>query len=193
MNRFSSMMKELDDRVMAQRVGIPHTEAKRRYRLDRITVGSFAEFKRLIGDFYSHVFATCITNGGRPSREHSEGQAEAILEKEYRRRNSDIVGAYRDAHDGTNGAMDQILTILSEGIKYEAMQLYTRDVFERYVEPTSWQDKVDIIRQFIDAMGDQLDDSIDPETPERYAANFQPLIQSHVEGIRRTSATARRM
>ena len=193
MNRFTSMMRELDDRVIAQRVGIPHAEAKRGFRLERVTVGSFSEFKRIIGDFYSHVFAACVTNGGHLTREHAQGQAEALLEREYRRRNSDIVGAYRDARDGTNGTMTQIITLLSEGIKYEAIQLYTRDVFERYVEPSSWTDKVDIIRQFIDAVGPQLGSDIDPATPERYAANFQPLIQSFVERIRHTKETARRM
>lgn len=193
MNRFTSMMRELDRRVIAQRVEIPHAEARSSFRLERVTVGSFSEFKRTIGDFYAHVHATCIANGGRLTREHAEGQAETLLEREYRRRNSDIVGAYRDAHDGTNGTMTQIITILSDGIKYEAVQLYVRDVFERYVEPSSWTDKVEIIRQFIAVEGNQLGSNIDPATPERYAANFQPLIQSHVDGLRRTSETAARM
>ena len=193
MNRFISMMNELDPRTIAQRVDLPHQEAQLRYHLTQPTVDSFTEFKRIIGDFYAHQFSACISNGGRPSREYAEGQAETILEREYRRRNSDIVGAYRDAQLAMNGGMSKILQTLAEGIKYEAVQLYTRDVFERYAEPSSWDEKVAIVRQFIAEQSVRLGEDIDPTTPERYAANFQPLIQSFVDAMRHTKDTARRM
>jgi hypothetical protein len=187
------LMAELEERTMAQRVAIPHDEARMRYPLHSNIIANFHEFNWVIGDYFNHHFTTCVSNGGRLSAAEAAGRAKEILEQEYRRRGGDIVMAYNDAHDGTNGGMRLVLDTIAEGLKAESVERYVRDAFDRYVAPNSWEQKVAIIRQFIARCGVHLASSIRPDQPERYAQNYQELINSYVTALQKTSAIFRRL
>ena len=193
MATIDSLLAAIDEQTIARKIGIPHDEARIRFPLNSNTVGDFDEFTNLIGDYYNHHFTNCITSGGSLSLAEASGRAKEILEREYRRRNGDVVTAYNNAHDGTDGGLRAILDILAEAIKAESVERYIRDMFDRHVAPNSWEDKVEIIRQFIDRCGGQLSSSIRADQPERYAQNFAELIRSYVEGLQRTSSIFRRL
>jgi hypothetical protein len=164
-----------------------------RYPLRTNTVSSFTEFSNLIGDYYNHHFTTCVSNGGTLSRTEATGRAKEILQREYDRHHGDIVSAFNDAHDGTNGGMRRILDHIAEGLKAESVRRYIEAVFDRHVAPNSWEDKVEIIRQLIAHCDDHLTSSIQTDQPERYARDFQELIRSYVAGLQRTSTVFRRL
>lgn len=193
MPSFQSVQAALDERRIAELIGIPHDEARMRYSLRSNTVGSFEEFSDRIGDYYNYHFTTCVSRGGALSRTEAAGRAKEILEQDYRRHNGNILTAFNDAHDGLNGGLRAIFDRLSEAIKAESVERYTREVFDRHVSPNSWNDKVEIIRQFIRSCGAHLGSSIRADQPERYAHDYQELIRSYVAALRRTSAIFRRL
>jgi hypothetical protein len=186
-------MAALDERTIAQRIGIPHDEARMRYSLQSNTVRTFDDFSDRIGDYYNYHVTTCVSRGGRLSRAEAAGRAKEILEQEYRRHNGNIVSAFNDANDGTNGGLRAILDRIAEALKAESLERYTRDVFDRHVAPSSWEDKVEMIRQFIRHCGAYLGSSIRADQPERYAHDYQELIRSYVAAMRRTSSIFRRL
>ena len=57
------------------------------------------------------------------SRTDATGKAKEIVEQEYRRRQGDIVTAYNNAHDGTNGGLRAILDIIAEKLKAEGHEI----------------------------------------------------------------------
>jgi len=187
------LLAALDERQIAQRVGLPHDEARMRFSLQSNTADSFEEFTHLIADYYNHHFTQCIAEGGSLPRSESAGRAKEILEREYRRRNGDLVTAYNDAHDGTNGGLRAILDRIAEALKAESVERYIRDVFDQHVAPNAWEEKVEIIRQFLEKHGAHLADSVEAEEPERYAQNYQQLIRSYVDALRATSSIFRRL
>lgn len=191
MNAISHIMTALDERNLARTVATPHDEARLRYPLQRNTVNTFEEFTSVAGDYYGYHFSRCVANGGRLSPAEARGRAKELLEREYRRRNGDIVTAFNDAHDGTNGGLRVILDMLADGLKEESIGRYVREVFDHFVAPNSWQDKVTIIRQFIDRCGVELSSSVNADQPERYAQNYRDLIQAYVQGLRQTSSMFR--
>jgi len=69
---------------------------------------------------------------------------------------------------------------------------YIREAFDRYVKPDSWEEKVDIMSQFIARFGHLLSSSIRAGQPERYAQNYEELIRSYVDSLKRTSSIFRR-
>lgn len=188
-----SLMAELDERTIASLQGIPHDEVRMGYSLNSNTVGSFYEFKNIITDYYNHHYTNCVTRGGRLPTSEAYGRAKELLEREYRKRNGDIVSAFNDARDGTNGGMRLVLDTIADGLKAEVIERYITDVFDRYVAPNSWEVKVEIIRQFISCCGSMLSSSIVTSQPERYARDYSSLIRSYIEGLRRTSSMFRRM
>lgn len=188
-----NLLAELDERTIAQRIGIPHDEARMRYPLNTNTARSFDEFNGIIGDYYNTHFNRVISHGGNLLNSEAASRAKELLEREYRRKQGDIVTAYNDAHDGTNGGMRVVLDTIAEGLKAESVERYIRDAFDRYVAPNSWEQKVEIIRQFIRRCGVNLGYSINPHQPERYAHNYQELIRSYVLALQQTSRVFRRL
>ena len=101
-----SLLAALDERTIAQRIGIANDETRMRYPLRSNTVRSFDEFSNVIGDYYNYHFTSCVSGGGSLSRAEAAGRAKEILEREYRRQSGgDIVGAFNDAHDRIRGAI----------------------------------------------------------------------------------------
>ena len=193
MTTVESLLNALDETTIAQREGVRHDQARISYHLQSNTVATFDEFSEIIGDYYNHHHTTCVSNGGRLSTSEAEGRAKEIIEQQYRRRNGDIVTAFNDAHDGTNGGLRAVLDMIAETLKAESVERYIRDVFDRQVAPNAWEDKVELIRQFIRQCGANLSSSIRADQPERYAHNYSELIRSYVESLQRTSSIFRRL
>ena len=186
------LLAAIDELAIARDVGIPHDEARMRYALRKNTVSDFGEFTEVIADYYSHHVSQCVMHGGYISPTEAAGRAKEILEQEYRRQGGNIVSAFNDAHDGTNGGLRLVLDRLAEALKTESVGRYIRDAFDRYVAPNSWEQKVDIMRQFIARFGHLLSSSIRANQPERYAHNYEELIRSYVDSLKKTSSVFRR-
>lgn len=190
---FTGLIDELNEHTIAQKVAIPHDEQRLRYRLDHNTVTDFDEFTQIIGGYYNHHFSHCFSSGGRLDPAEAASRAKALLEREYRRQNGDIVTAFNDAHLGTNGGLRSILDKIADGLKVQAVENYVRDVFDRHVAPSAWEQKVTIIRQFMAHCGNLLPSTFQTDQPERYAHNYQELIQSYLNGLKTTSSIFRRL
>ena len=193
MNSLKNLITAIEEQAVTRRIGIPHDEARMRYSLQSNTVGSFQEFTSIIAEYYNYHFSQCISHGGSLSRTDAIGRAKEILEQAYRSDGGDLNTAYKDAHDGTNGGLRVILDRIAEYLKTESVERYIREAFDRFVEPNSWEQKVEIMRQFIARYGHQFSSSINPNQPERYAQNYQELIREYVESLRRTSSIFRRI
>lgn len=193
MRTIADMLAALDERTIAHEVAVPHDEARMQFPLRRNTVDSFDEFSSIIGEYYTHHFTMCVASGGSLSRMEAQGRAKELLEREYRRRNGDIVMAFNDAHDGTNGGLRAVLDMICDGLKTESVERYVRGVFDAFVSPNAWEKKLEIIRQFIARCGLDLSSSIRADQPERYAHEYRDLIRSYVDGLQRTSSVFRRL
>ena len=189
----ATLLPALDEREIARLVGIPHDEARMRYALRSNTVSGFDEFTSVIADYYDYHQCQCISGASMVSRPEAAGRAKEIVEQAYRRRDGDIVSAFNDAHDGTNGGLRAVLDLIAEAMKTDSVERYIRDVFDRQVAPNAWEDKVEIVRQFIQRCGVNLSTSIRVDQPERYAQNYSELIRSYVKALQKTSSIFRRL
>jgi hypothetical protein len=192
MGSLEYLLAMIDEMGIARNVSTPHDEARMHYSLRRNTVSTFEDFTGVIADYYNHHVSRCVTHGGYLSRTEAAGRAKQILEQDYRRQGGNIVTAFNDAYDGTNGGLRVVLDRIAESLKAESVERYVREAFDRYVAPNSWEQKVDIMRQFITRFGHLLSSSIRVDQPERYAQNYEELIRSYVDALRRTSSIFRR-
>jgi hypothetical protein len=160
MGSLQQLISAINEVALAQNVGNYHDEVRGGYSLGKNTVESFEEFTEVIADYYNFHFTRCVSHGGSLSRTEAAGRAKKLLTQQYRRQGGDIISAYNDAHDGTNGGLRIILDIIADLLKAESVELYIMDQFERYVTPNSWEMKVDIISQLIEQLGPYLSPSI---------------------------------
>ena len=193
MAEVNELIHALQETTVAREVMIPHDEARSQYRLPRNTVSDFREFEDIIADYYAFHYGRCVAPGARLSRMEALGRAKELLEREYRRRRSDIVGAFTDARDGTNGGLRSVIDTIADGLRAESVAHYARDQFDSRVAPHDFEAKVEIIRQFIARFGTQLGDAIQRNRPERYAQDYRQLIEAYIDGLRQTSSIFRRL
>lgn len=194
MSTIDDLCAAIREDAIARHVGIAHDEARLAYRLpgNKNTVNNFDEFNALIADYYNYHLTQCVTHGGGLAHFEASGRASEILEREYKHQGGDLMSAYRDAHDGTNGGMRIILDIIADHLKAESAERYVRGVFHRYVDPSSWDQKVEIIRQFIERNPQVLPPYIDKNRPERYAQNYDELIKVFMDGLKKFFQSSRK-
>ena len=123
----------------------------------------------------------------------AQTRAKELVEREYRNHGGDIVTAFNDSCDGTNRGLRGVLDIIADSLKAQSVASYTRTWFDRLVKPCSWEDKVELISQFITFCGPLLSSSVSAGQPERYAHNYQELIRAYVDGLQRASSVFRRL
>jgi len=192
MGSLEGLLAEMDELAIARNVGVRHDEARMQYSLTKNTVSSFQEFTDVISHYYNHHVSKCVVHGGFLSGSEAAGRAKELLVQEYRRQGGNVTTAYNDAHDGTNGGLRVVLDRIAEQLKAESVERHIRDAFDRFVDPTSWDQKVDIIKQFLARFGHMLSSSIRADQPERYAQNYEELIREYVEALKKTSSVFRR-
>jgi hypothetical protein len=193
MGVLDSMLQELDELYITQNVMSGHDEARMQYRLESVTVESDAEFDEVIADYYNHHFTRCISGGGSIPRAEGAGRAKQIIEQDLRRHGRDILDAYKDGKDGSNGGMRAILDIIMEHLKAEAREHHVKDVFDRYVAPSSWEEQVAIIKELLVVLKRTGATGFDYDHPERYAKNYEELIRAFSEGLQRSASRFRRL
>ena len=182
-----ALLRDLEETTIAERVGRLHDEARARYALLSLTVPNIQDFYDVIGDYYNYHFMECVSHGGHLSRGEAIARAREILEQHYKRHGGNITTAFNDAHYGTNAGLYQSLNIISDALKSEAVEHYVRNVFDHYVAPNRWPDKVEIVRQLLAHFRDILPASIQAEEPERFAQDYQELIHAYLSGLARAA------
>jgi len=190
---YDSLARALDEREIAARVAIKHDEARARYALSRNRVSTYEEFTDQITRYYDYHFATCIAGGGRLSPAEARSEAKQLLESQLRRGEGDIVTWFVRARDGVEGGLRVALDAICEALKAKAVTAYVRDVFESHLVPQAWEDRVEMIRQFVRNLDPSIRASIRVDQPERYAHDSVALIDEYVRGLRRSSAMFRRL
>ena len=193
MGSLSSILEQLDERYIARTIGIRHDEARMTFYLSSNTVVDIDKFRQVIGDYYNHHFTTCISRGGSLNKFEAQERAKEILERDYKSRGSSFIGAYNDAHDGTNGGLRIVLDTIANRLKEESIERHIHHVFDNEVRPNEWEDQVDIIRQFISQCGPDIAGSLEISKPEKYASNYNVLIRAYMDSLKRTSAMFRRL
>lgn len=78
-----------------------------------------------------------------------------------------------------------------EALKEEAVERHFRDVIDRFVAPSSWEEQVEIIQDLFKRIPDSQ--HINKDQPERYARNYEDLIRGLVEQLRTQSTIFRRL
>ena len=190
----SKMLREaLDEQVIADRIAFPHDDARRKYLVVPYKARDSADFERIIGDYYAYHHGACISHGGRMPEFHAVQAAKRIIENAYRRRNQTIVNAMADGKDGRNGAMPQILNLVADGLKNEAIEAYVAETIDRAVTADSFAEKKAFVEEVLADWGHLLPERIRRRKAEELAADYRELISSLTDVVREAAGAFRRV
>ena len=184
MATINRIMDQLHSHQLSRNVQSPYHEARDAFRLDERDDdrSSFSGFARILGLFYSHMHRSCIAPGSElPLNHASELAKQALMRK--RRDDPRLVGAFRDARDGVNGSLRKVLDDITESLIGDATMRYVRGVFDRFISPDDRDAQVEVMRQFIERHGPSLGPSIDTSRPDRYAHQYDELIDRFAQSL----------
>jgi hypothetical protein len=193
MSILRSLLSAIDEYSIAREVSNPHEEARMKFRLHKNVVADFEEFTEVIAKYYQHHYALCVARGGVLSRSDAAGAAKELIERAYRRRQGNLISAFKDGVSGTHGGMRVVIEAISDGIREQAIDRYVRDVFDRHVAPHSFEERVAIMREFMESSGVALPRDMRGQPPERYAHEFQEILRAHVAAVAQVGSVARRL
>lgn len=179
------ILEELDETYLVEHVTKKHDEARIQYPLRSITVDNDIEFDNLIADYYNFHFTKCVSNGGALSRAESAGRAKEILDNYCRRNRINRLNVYSNGKTGVDGGMRKILDIIMESMKEDSVEKHYKDVIDRYVTPSSWDEQIDLIKEYFKRIPDTS--HFDKDHPEKYARDYEELIRNRVEQLKSVS------
>ena len=193
MSTLKKILDELDELYIVNKICNQHFVTRGNYPNKEPKVKDDIEFDDMIADYYNYHYTTCISHGGELTRADAAGKAKEIIEREYKRKGKDRLHAYQDGIKGSHeGGMQAILTIILNYLMDEVVEHHIRDVIDRYVRVTSYEEQVKIVKEIIAHMT-YVPSYIDPNHPERYAKNYEELIRGLSENINRNAARFRRL
>jgi len=192
MSAIDSLIAELSEQAILNNASRKYDDARIQYTLPSITVRDFDEFTEIVGNYVQHTYSACMSHGGWISTADAAGIGKEILNNSGGRRGADVMTYYMDSKEGINGGLLQCLNTLCEGLKRQAVERYTRDVFDRYLP----QDNKDLLEhmvvEFIQRY-DKLLPGIDRTRPHWYARNLETLIRAMLHATEDMASIYRRL
>ncbi len=188
----TALLKHLIDELSAESIArnllLPIDTARAGYVADRVTVESFEEFLDCITAFYAHL----LRHRGQLSRleDHSHVGPDALeLLRRAFSSSGEEKGAYIEAVDGTRGGLRFIYDEMTRHLKEEERRKYVRMVLKTAIDPLDFTTKTNLIKSLIEQLGPALPPEIHDQPPERYASDYEPIIETYSQSLDRLIAT----
>jgi hypothetical protein len=191
MSVLKQMLSELSETYIVEHITSKHANARMKYSRDSIQVANDTEFDDVIADYYNHIFSTCFSSGATLSRADAAGRAKEIIFQEYRRRGKDKIHAYMDGKTGRNDGMLHMFEIISNALSDEAVRHHFRDVIDRYVRPSSYEEQLSLIKEIFSFLGLTKNEA-DIDHPEKYVKDYEELVRILVANRNTIDAKLRR-
>jgi hypothetical protein len=192
MSQINSLLEELDEGLIAARIGMLHDNARMGYQLRSNTAADYDAFIEVITDYYNYHFQR-VYQCGPLSRFDAEGRATYYVNQAYRQQRGDVTSAFKESRDSVNGGLRRVLDAIADAVKAEHVEAYIENVFRRYVDPVDPESRTEIIRQFMAAHGSQFASVLYIDRPELYARDYKMLIRTYADVIRQGASAYRRM
>lgn len=179
----NAILAMLDEENIAKAVTIPHAIAREQYKLQKITVQSFEEFRNEIGRYYSYQIGATVPGGKVFMSEWlAKGYAEKIVDSAFSKIGG-LEGAYKMAEKGINGGLKPIIDSIYMAIVREQEENYIEDILTRCINPMSWNDKVTFMEQFLIKFGGPLSSGKPIKNAMEVAPHYKDFIKFLMEKV----------
>lgn len=168
---------ELAPEEIQKKVIEPHAKAHEKFKLEKISVDSFEDFKKQLISYMKHhnkeLYKTDMPD------EIAYGRAEALLDAVLRN-SGGFKGAYKIAREGR---LRDVIETLSGALRKEHEQHYTRHVL-RKIDPFDFEKHVSLAKEYSEIYKPLLKKAgIEIKKPEEMAKDYETWIQGHVDYI----------
>ena len=187
-----AVLAEIDEHVLAQKIGLPIDEARARYVMTDVLMDSNDEFHDAVAAFY----LTLLRHHGQFSEmvdpRDVADEAYALLERAFSGKGG-AAAANAEARDGVNGGMRLVLDTITEQYKFEQKTKHVTRVLQEAMDPLDWNRKVAFVRALLEKLGPNLPADLRNAPPERFARHYGEITKAYVRSLDQVKQVLRRL
>lgn len=178
MGKYDDIMQHLNPRTVIEKTEIPHDNARAGCTLQSSVVSSHSEFEDLLIAYVAHHMQETL--GRAPPPEFCLDKARRFLEHSVGFDNAVFM-----AMSGSEGGMPNVLNQVSDGFKQEAKQAYFSYILDRYIDPLSFEDTVEVMRELKERIGAYSPQAFGYIEPEQMAGSYRDILWRYIDSLSR--------
>jgi len=173
------MLQMLDERNIANTVGIPCYMARNAYPLRKPTVRNFDELIEETTKFYQHMHCQiiCIGKFTMPYG-MAEGHTHSLLDK------MGLEDVYMIANEGIRGGLHAIFEAIHEHFKEEMEEKYIEMILTKFVDPVDYDDRIELMQQYLNRFGSNIPANVRPRSAAELAINYKDIVKIHMNVLK---------
>jgi len=169
------LTEELDPDKINEKVELPHIRAHHKYKLEKISITDYADFRQQIIKYMQHhhkeIFKTDM-----PDEIAFTKALEILKEFKDEAGNKGFIAAYQSARKGRLGDVIKALAVAEEK---EHSASYIHNIFHQ-IDPLDWDAHVDLVRQYKSKYGSLMPKELKQKSDEELAKDYNSLIKHHI-------------
>jgi len=185
---FQHLVDVLSAENIARNVLLPIDAARAGYVSDRVTVEGFEEFMECVTAFYAHLLRHRGQLSGIDDYNQVGPDALELIRRSFSNAGEEK-GAFAEAVDGTRGGLRYIYDEMTRTLKEDERRKYVRMVLKTAIDPLDFPTKTSLIKALMEHLGPALPAEIRNQPPERYASDYEPIIETYSQSLDRLIAT----
>lgn len=171
-----AMVEDVDPDTVNEKVEIKHREARNAFKLEKIKVDTYSQFKKKITEYEQHHHKKVY--GTEMPEELAFSKAMAILNEVYKKEGG-FVGAFKEAKKGN---MNSVLDALANFEEGEHRSAYVQHVMSR-IDPMDFDAHVKLVDKYKAKYDKFLPKEMKKKSSAELAKNYQELIQHHANVV----------
>jgi len=173
-------LQELSSENIAREVLLPIDAARASFTTDKVTVESYEEFFEIITAFYTHILRHLGQISGDVDQKQIASHAIDLVKRAFSR-NGEEKAAYSEAKTGVNGGLRYILDQMTNRFKIEERSKYVKMILKTAIDPMDFETKTVLIKTLMAQLGSNLPEEIRNQPPERFAADYDKIIEAYAQ------------
>ena len=173
------MLQMLDERNIANAVGISCYMARNAYPLRKSTVRDFDELIDETTRFYQHMHSQLIyMRKGIMPYDMAEGHTRKLIDQMGRE------DAYMIANEGIRGGLYAIFEAIYKHFEEEMEERYILMVLQKFVDPVDPDDRIELMQQYLNRFGGNIPAGTHLRSASELAANYEDTIKMHMNVLK---------
>jgi len=176
------IVKMLDERVIAMKIGLKHVVSLRDYNLKKLVVADYTELMDETTKFYQYQMARTRHGGVVMSEWVAHNSVRKLLESAFGQMGG-LEGAFDIASNGTEDAMMTVIRVIYEAIKKEDEEAYIEWILRTYVNPLNPGERIEVMAQYLERFGRYLPPGTRVKSPQELSVKYDEVIKLHMKAL----------
>jgi len=177
-------LRELSSENIAKEVLLPIDSARASYTIDKVTVDDYSEFLETITAFNAHLLRHIGQLSGDIDQKQVASHALDLVKRAFPR-DGEEKAAYNEAKTGVNGGLRYIFDQMTQRLKAEERGKYVKMILNTAIDPMDFESKTVLIKTIMAQLGPTLPEEIRNQPPERFAADYDKIIEAYSQSQER--------